>query len=65
MAFRSMEAPKRFRIVPGPASSGFVAPMSRRSSGIASSRSSAAATAGPDDMKSVRLEKNGRSRWTA
>jgi hypothetical protein len=53
------------RIVPGAAFAGSVAPITSRFLAIAPSPSSAITRIGPSDMNVVRLEKNGRSRWTA
>ena len=65
MALCSMELPYRRLRVPSSARAGSVAPIRARQRAIASGASRASTTAGPDDMKVVRLSKNGRSRCTA
>ena len=65
VALFSIDAPNSFRSVPASAFAGSVAPISVRHFLMASGASSARTTAGPDDMNSVRLPKNGRSRCTA
>ena len=64
MALASIDAACSLRIVPGAAFAGSVAPISSRSFAIALSRSRIMGTQGPEAMKSTRLLKNGRSRWT-
>jgi len=64
VAFFSIDDPNCFRMVPSSALAGSVAPITSRQFLIALGASSAMTMAGPDDMNSVRLAKNGRSRWT-
>ena len=52
-------------VQPASAFAGSVAPISVRHFLMASGASSTRTTHGPDDMKAVRLAKNGRARWTA
>src|SRR5262249_44838468 len=65
VALRSIDSANSLRSVPASALAGSVAPISVRHFLIASGASSTMTIAGPDDMNSVRLAKNGRSRWTA
>ena len=60
VALFSIDAPNSLRSVPGSALAGSVAPMSVRHFLIASGASRHMTTQGPEDMKSVRLPKNGR-----
>src|SRR5581483_7548917 len=60
VAFRSIDSANSFRRVPASALAGSVAPISVRHFRIASGASSTSTIAGPDDMNSVRLRKNGR-----
>src|SRR3989338_4554261 len=60
-----MESARSFRIVPGAASFGFVAPMISRTFFIASFPSKTIGTIGPAHMNVVRLSKNGLALWTA
>ena len=64
MALASIDSAKSLRMVPAAALAGSVAPMTSRSCVMASSRSSTIVMHGPEDMNSVRLPKNGRSRCT-
>src|SRR6185503_14155523 len=61
VALFSIDEPNCFRNVPVSAFAGSVAPISVRHFLIASCASSASTTAGPDDMKAVKLGKKGRS----
>ena len=62
--FFSIPDAKSFLMVPGSASSGFVAPMVALAPEIAPSPSRTITTHGPEDMKSVRLPKKGLSLCT-
>ena len=67
-AVRGVVLDRRPEVLPqraGSALAGSVAPMSVRHFLMASGASSTITMHGPDDMKSVRLPKNGRARCTA
>src|SRR6266508_6914524 len=64
-ALASIELAKSLRMVPGAAFAGSVAPMISRTPTMAFSPSSTIGTEGPWVMNAQRLEKNGRSLWTA
>ena len=63
--FCAVSSAKSPRIVPGAASCGRVEPIIVRTTAMAFGPSRAKATSGLEVMKSTRLRKNGRSRWTA
>ena len=63
--FCAVSTAKSPRIVPAAASWGRVAPTIERTTAMALGPSNAAATSGPEVMKSTRPRKKGFSRWTA
>jgi len=63
--FFSTSVAKSFRIVPGAAFAGLVAPMTSRFFAMAFSPSSTISTTGPEVMNDTRSLKKGRALWTA